>query len=238
MGVIWQRGEGGCEAFQRINDRGYEDLHSASTKAWPRSSNHSCRHKWLKVYRVIIHVGTNDLRSSQDPETIAKNIIDIAKNSTTNKNEILVSSIVPRRDNLNGKGRQVNNILQKLCVENNFAYVNHDNIKPRKHCNYGGVHLNTAGSKILAENFILALSRQTWLGIIRDNDALIGNVSETESNSETTKYVPEDSLESKSDSHENDENISFPFLKKIRSKHPKNLFFGQLNVNLIRNKFE
>ena len=118
-------------------------------------------------------------------------------------------------------------------MENNFAYVNHDNIKPRQHCNYGGVHLNTAGSKILAENFILALSRQTWLGIIRDNDALIGNVSETESNSETTKYLPEGSLERKSDNHENDENISFPFLKKIRSKHPKNLFFGQLNVNLI-----
>ena len=164
MGVIWQRGEGGCEAFQRINDRGYEGLHSASLKRDPD--------------QLIIHVGTNDLRSSQDPETIAKNIIDIAKNSTTNKNEILVSSIVPRRDNLNGKGRQVNNILQKLCVENNFAYVNRGNIKPRQHCNYGGVHLNTAGSKILAENFILALSRQTWLGIIRDNDALIGNVSE------------------------------------------------------------
>ena len=45
-------------------------------------------------------------------------------------------------------------------------------------------------------------------------------------------------MESKSDSHENDENISFPFLKKITSKHPKNLFFGQLNVNSIRNKFE
>ena len=45
--------------------------------------------------RVFIHVGTNNLRSSQDPETIAKNTIDIAKNSTTNKNEILVSSIVP-----------------------------------------------------------------------------------------------------------------------------------------------
>ena len=40
------------------------------------------------------------------------------------------------------------------------------------------------------------------------------------------------------DNHENDENISFLFLKKIRSKHPKNLFFGQLNVNSIRNKFE
>ena len=111
----------------------------------------------------------------------------------TNKNEILISSIVPRRDNLTGKDRQVNNILQKLFVENSFAYVNHDNIKPRQHCNYGGVYLNTAGSKILAENFILTLSRQTWLGIIWDNDPLIGNVSETESNSETTKYLPEDS---------------------------------------------
>ena len=111
--------------------------------------------------RVIIHVGTNDLRSNQDLVTIAKNIIDIAKSSKTNKNEILLSSIVPRRDSLNGKGRQVNNILKKLCIENNFIYVNHGNIKPRRHCNYGGTHLNTAGSKILAENFILALSRQT-----------------------------------------------------------------------------
>ena len=45
-------------------------------------------------------------------------------------------------------------------------------------------------------------------------------------------------MESKSDNHNNDENISFPFLKKIKSQHPKNLFFGQLNVNSIRNKFE
>ena len=110
--------------------------------------------------QVIIHVGTSDLRSSQDPETIAKNIIDIAKNSSTNKNEILVLSIARRRDNLNGKGRQVNNILQTFCVENNFADVNQDNNKPRQHCNYGGVHLNTVDNKILAENFNFALSRQ------------------------------------------------------------------------------
>ena len=70
--------------------------------------------------RVIIHVGRNDLRSSQDPVTITKNIMDIAKSSKTIKNEVLVSSIVPLRDSLNGEGRQVNNILQKPCVENNF----------------------------------------------------------------------------------------------------------------------
>ena len=114
--------------------------------------------------RVIIHVGKNDLRSSQDPETIVKNIIDIAKNSTTNNNEILVSSLVPQ-------------------------------------------------------------SRQTWLGIIQDNYASIENVSKTGSSSEIAKYLPEDSLESKSDNHDIDENIYFPFLKKIKSEHPKNLFF-------------
>ena len=70
---------------------------------------------------------------------------------------MLVTSIVLRQDDLNGKSLQVNNVLQKLCVENNYAYVNHNNIKPRQHCNYGGVHLNTAGSKISADHFILEL---------------------------------------------------------------------------------
>ena len=114
----------------------------------------------------------------------------------------------------------------ELWVENNFVYVKHDSIKPRQHCNYGGVHLNTAGSKILAENFILALTRQTWLGIIQDSDVLIENGSETESNSEIAKCLPEDTLESKSDDHDNDKNIPFPLLKKIKSEHPKNLIFG------------
>ena len=30
----------------------------------------------------------------------------------------------------------------------------------------------------------------------------------------------------------------FPFLKKVKLEHPKNLFFGQLNANSIRNKFK
>ena len=45
-------------------------------------------------------------------------------------------------------------------------------------------------------------------------------------------------MESKSDNHANEENIYFPFLKKFRSKHLKNLIFGQLNVNSIRKEFE
>ena len=70
-----------------------------------------------------------------------------------------------------------------------------------------------------------------------DNDALIENISVTESNPHLAKNLLEDTLESKSNSHDHDENILFPFLKKIKSEHPKNLI-GQLNVDSIRNKFE
>ena len=78
----------------------------------------------------IIHVGANDLRSNQEPETIARDIVEIACYSKIDTSKVLISSIVSRRDNLNGKGRQVNTFLKKFCMENDFVYVNHDNTKP------------------------------------------------------------------------------------------------------------
>ena len=93
----------------------------------------------------IIHVGTNDLRSDEDREKIVRNVVDVANNSKTDINKLLISSIVPRCDNLNSKVRQSNIFLNKFCMENDFAYVNHGNIKPRQHCCYGGIHLNNLG---------------------------------------------------------------------------------------------
>ena len=78
----------------------------------------------------IIHVGTNNLRSDKDRETIVRNVVDVANNSKNDIKKILISSIVPRRDNLKGKVRQVNIFLKNLCMENDFSYVNHGNIKP------------------------------------------------------------------------------------------------------------
>ena len=73
----------------------------------------------------------------------------------------LISSIVSQLDNLNVNGRQVNIFLKKFCMENDFVYENHGNIKLRQHCNYGGIHLNTLGRKILADNHILAQNMLT-----------------------------------------------------------------------------
>ena len=94
--------------------------------------------------RFIIHVGKNDLRSDQDHETIVRNVVDVENNSKTDINKKLNSSIAPQRDDLNGKVRQFI-FLKKFCMENDFAYVNQGNIKPRQHCNYGGIDLNNLG---------------------------------------------------------------------------------------------
>ena len=45
-------------------------------------------------------------------------------------------------------------------------------------------------------------------------------------------------MEGKGKCHINFENLSFSFLNKTKSKHPKTLFFGHLNINSIKNKFE
>ena len=58
--------------------------------------------------RFIIHVGTNNFRSNQGSEIIARNIVEIANHSKTDTNKVLISSIVPWRDNLEGKCRHVN----------------------------------------------------------------------------------------------------------------------------------
>ena len=79
--------------------------------------------------RFIIDVGTNHMRS----KTFARIIIEVAYNTKIDTN-ILISSIVPRRDNLNCISRHLNIFLKKFCTENDFVYVNHDNIKSRQHC--------------------------------------------------------------------------------------------------------
>ena len=102
----------------------------------------------------IFHVETNELRTNQNPQTIVRNIAEVIKNSKTCTNKVLISTIVPRRDNLNGQCHQ-NIFLNNFCMESNFVYVNHDNIKPRQHYNYSGINLNTLDSNVFAVNFVL-----------------------------------------------------------------------------------
>ena len=111
-----------------------------------------------KPERIIIHCGTNDLKNST-PRSIAENILSLAKLSQQENNTVLVSSIVPRNDHLDKKGKEVNLIFKKRCNEVNLAFISHGNIRTRHHCNYDGLHLNDKGVTLFTENIVSALNK-------------------------------------------------------------------------------
>ena len=97
----------------------------------------------------------NDLPSGKEPEEIANNIINLAKSVKTEGNKIAVSSILPRKDKHNNKGKEVNAYLREKCLQNNFPFITHSNINERCHTNSKGLHLNNYGdNKLLTRNFI------------------------------------------------------------------------------------
>ena len=105
---------------------------------------------------IILHIGTNDLRSEKSAEDIGNEILSLVNNIKTPVNEIIVSSIIARDDSLNQKGNDVNIFLKSNC-NNNFLFCEHLNIS-KKHLNGSGLHLNTKGTITLANNFLRHLN--------------------------------------------------------------------------------
>ena len=78
----------------------YGRLHQADREIFPKTNNSPC--------------GTNNLPSSEDPETTAKNIINLTKNSKADTVKVAISGIIPRRGtfNLNYKLENQENITK------------------------------------------------------------------------------------------------------------------------------
>ena len=102
---------------------------------------------------IALHIGTNSLRSKNDAKYIAGEIIDLALDIKTDDNEVLISGIVPRKDNLNEKGIEVNKILKIKCIEYGLGFCGNANMN-FGHLNQSGLHLNGRGSWQLASNLV------------------------------------------------------------------------------------
>ena len=89
-----------------------------------------------KPDHVILHTGTNDLRSEKTASQIARSITELAMSLKDNDNSVIVSGIVPRNDNLNNKATEVNNRLLLMCKERKTPFFAHSkNIDSSKHLN-------------------------------------------------------------------------------------------------------
>ena len=78
--------------------------------------------------QIIIDIGTNDLSGNKNSEEIAKEIVEFANSIKTSENNVVISSIVSRKDQFNNKVKEVNEILKDKCEEHNLQLIQHHNI--------------------------------------------------------------------------------------------------------------
>ena len=103
---------------------------------------------------IILHAGTNNLRTENTVSQVAKATIDLRLSSLKNDdNTVTVSGIVPRLDDLNNKANEVSRHLVLMCREKNISFLSsEESIDPSKHLNESKLHLNSNGIKIFEEN--------------------------------------------------------------------------------------
>ena len=109
--------------------------------------------------RLILHCGTNDLRSSKSDVDISTEIITLAKSIETHGVDVIISGLIARGDSHEDKRRKTNLILQDMCNEEHISFTDHDNIKADKHLNRSQLHLNSYGDEMLERNLVSASRR-------------------------------------------------------------------------------
>ena len=69
----------------------------------------------------ILYCGTNDIKASTDPKQIAENTIKLAKSMKRDKNNVIISELTSRNDQLNKKAKEVTEVLTRECNKRNMA---------------------------------------------------------------------------------------------------------------------
>ena len=80
---------------------------------------------------IILHVGTNNLKSRESVEDIANDIMDVVIFIRNEKTNVFVSSLTIRNDRLNDKRKNVNSLLKRRCYEEKICFVDNTNINLR-----------------------------------------------------------------------------------------------------------
>ena len=97
----------------------------------------------LEPDAIVIHRGTNDLRRQEQPGEIAYEIANLASSIKSKKDEVMLSSIIPRKDHFRDKVKETSESPLAICASRNIPLINHGNIDTRTHINGGGLHLTT-----------------------------------------------------------------------------------------------
>ena len=105
----------------------------------------------------IVHSGKNDLLSDDSAEKITDNLINLASELKTSYNEVLLSTMLYRNDDLNSKALEVNKLLKVMGKNLNIDIIVNTCITSKYICR-DGVHLNFNGVTVLANNFLKVIN--------------------------------------------------------------------------------
>ena len=140
--------------------------------------------------KTILHCGTKDLASKPNPTEIANNIVELAAHMKDEENEIFVSGLVHRNDELNDKAVEINKFLSKKCRIQNIPFIDNSNIDERCNLNGIGMHLNYGGTCMLANNFLNCIG--FWL----DYDSVCSEICEADKDDISADKMPSPTSES------------------------------------------
>ena len=114
---------------------------------------------------VVFIAGGNDLPNKDIPmdevKEVANCLIEAGVRCRTHYGveNVYISSIMPRSNSeFQGNRHRLNKLLKVSCRENNFTFINNDNIVLKPHVHYDEVHLNDDGSRLLRENLLSVLN--------------------------------------------------------------------------------
>ena len=111
---------------------------------------------------MILHVGTNSLRTCTSERSCAEEIIDLASAVEQSEVKVTISAIICRSDDVSlaKKAQAVNKIVKRFSSQNGWGFIEHNTIKAQDHLNRSGLHLNVDGTKELAKSFISYLNKK------------------------------------------------------------------------------
>ena len=106
---------------------------------------------------IVIHVGTNDLSSEEEPPEIPSAIVETeisfpALKLKSDTCQVSVSNLTTRNDQYRKKALEVNQHLKVLCHKENIN-IDHGNTITVRHLNGPKLLLNLIGNKVLTEKF-------------------------------------------------------------------------------------
>ena len=108
---------------------------------------------------IILYHGTNNLNGNfnSTSEKIADKILNLATSNKTSKNQVFLSGLVIRKDKLNKKGNEVNELLNSKCGISQLSFIDNKNISLGM-LNESRIHLNEYGTTRLVNNICYSMN--------------------------------------------------------------------------------